>query len=191
MATLTQMRDLFDFAQQNNVHSAPTALHSYLDNSMNSTLQQQQQQQQQQHNIPNMHMNMPPNSNPFQQPGPPGMRTPSMNGPPNAMNHFPSPAHQHLNLPNAMNSPHMRPGGSPAHPPTMGAPSMAAQLSHQGSNSSANASPGMANRKRRASIVKMEGPTDAGAQVNGVGDAASKVKGTPRMGGKKQKGNAS
>lgn len=104
---------------------------------------------------------------------------------------FNSPAHQALGLPNAANSPHLRAGGSPGmmggiqHP--MAAPMMP-QQSGQGTNSSnapsSNASPNVQGKKRRASAVKGDG--DDG-QPNGAD--ANKLKATPKMGGKRQKGN--
>lgn len=105
---------------------------------------------------------------------PTGPRTPGM---PN----FPlgaSPATQHLNLPDA--SPHM---GSPAQ-----SQSMQLQQSQQGtvsSGPSANTSPNASNKRRRPSAVKEEGD----AMVNGVGGAKPPVKPSPRIGGKRQKGN--
>ena len=71
---------------------------------------------------------------------------------------------------------------------------MAAQLSQQGTNASgsqgtsANTSPNVTNKRRRASAVKVEGDDGGGMEVNGVG--GQKVKASPRVGGKRQKGAA-
>jgi len=95
-----------------------------------------------------------------------------------------SPAPGSLNLPG---SPHI--SGSPAQ-----APGMIPQHSQQGTHSSgasANTSPNVANNKRRRpSGVKME---DDLPQANGVVQAskANSVKASPRVGGKRQKGNPS
>lgn len=106
----------------------------------------------------------------------PGQRTPSMGQFPMGQ----SPAAAHLNLPdnNSMI------GGSPAQG-HMQAPSMALQQSQQGTSSSgpsANTSPNVSNKRRRAS-VKAEGEEGAG-QPNGV---QNKIKPSPRL-GKRQKG---
>jgi hypothetical protein len=99
------------------------------------------------------------------------------------MGQFPmgqSPSTVHLGLPENVI------GGSPAQG-NMQAPGMALQQSQQGTSSSgpsANTSPNVSSKRRRAS-VKTE--TDDAAQANGV---QSKVKPSPRMGGKRQKGNA-
>lgn len=77
-------------------------------------------------------------------------------------------------------------GGSPAQG-NMQAPGMALQQSQQGTSSSgpsANTSPNVSNKRRRPS-VKTEG--DDAAQANGV---QPKVKPSPRIGVKRQKGNA-
>jgi hypothetical protein len=153
-----QMNPLMNYSQQN-VSLAPyAALDQYVAN------------------IPAS--NAPPgNPNGVMQPG---QRTPSMGQFPMGQ----SPAAGHLNLPdnNSMT------GGSPAlgH---MQAPGMALQQSQQGTSSSgpsANTSPNVSNKRRRAS-VKAEGEDGAG-QSNGV---QNKVKPSPRIGGKRQKGNAS
>lgn len=131
---------------------------------------------------------------------PPGQRTP---------NHFVSPANStHLTLPgqtNAAPSPATLQGMSPAiqnmalqqqaqqqaQAPTSAG--MVHSMSQPGTNNSvgtgsqgasANASPSMTNKRRR-SAVKGE-DEGGGAEVNGVGPA-SKVRPSPRMGGKRQK----
>lgn len=122
--------------------------------------------------------------------GLPGQRTPGMNG----TNQFASPAMQSLGLP-AQGSP--RVGGpahtpSPAHVHVAGPVAMVHQLSQQGSNlsgsqvASANNSPNVTNKRRRASGIKLE--DDAGGEVNG--NSAGKVKPSPSIGGKRQKGTA-
>lgn len=107
--------------------------------------------------------------------------------PPNA---FQSPAFSHLGLPQGQNSPHM--GGpnhtpSPAHTAQGGVP-MVHQMSAQGSNlsgsqgPSTNTSPNVTNKRRRPSAIKDE---------DSAGQADSKTKPSPRVGGKRQKGAAS
>ncbi|RFU25735.1 hypothetical protein B7463_g10604, partial [Scytalidium lignicola] len=115
------------------------------------------------------------------QPNMPGPRTPGMaNFPMGA-----SPATAHLQLPDG--SPHI--GGSPAQ-----GPNMQLQQSQQGTNSSgpsANTSPNTTNKRRRPSTVKAETESTAagaGAQANGT-QAKPTVKPSPRIGGKRQKGN--
>jgi hypothetical protein len=121
--------------------------------------------------------------------GVPGQRTPGMNGP----EHFASPALQSLGLPQ-QGSPHI--GGpahtpSPAHVHVAGPVAMVHQHSQQGSNlsgsqgASANTSPNVANKRRRPSGIKIE--DDGGAEMNGT---TKKVKPSPRIGGKRQKGTA-
>lgn len=132
-----------------------------------------------------------PNTNPALQQMPAGQRTPGFNGP----NAFASPAMAHLGLPQ-QGSPHVGAGHTPSpHASAMPGPvAMAHQQSQQGSNlsgsqgTSANTSPNVTNKKRRASAVKLEGE-DGNAEVNGVG-GAHKVKASPRVGGKRQKGTA-
>ena len=103
---------------------------------------------------------------------PSGQRTPNMGSFPMGQ----SPSTAHLGLPDA--------GGSPAlgH---MQAPGMALQQSQQGTSSSgpsANTSPNVSTKRRRPS-VKTEGEI---GEPNGV---QPKVKPSPRIGGKRQKGN--
>jgi hypothetical protein len=119
-----------------------------------------------------------------------GQRTPGLNGP----NQFASPALAHLGLPAGQGSPRL---GGPVHTPSpaqnhlAGPVAMVHQQSQQGSNlsgsqvTSANTSPNV-NKRRRAS-VKME-DDGGGAEVNGTGSA--KVKPSPKVGGKRQKGTA-
>lgn len=106
-----------------------------------------------------------------------GQRTPNMG----QFNLNQSPAAGHIGLPD-----NGRIQGSPAQG-QMQAPAMALQQSQQGTSSSgpsANTSPNVTNKRRRPS-VKPE-TDDAGNQVNGV---QAKVKPSPRIGGKRQKGN--
>ena len=120
--------------------------------------------------------------------GGPGHRTPGMNG----AEQFASPALQNLGLP-PQGSPHI--GGpthtpSPAHMHMAGPVAMVHQHSQQGSNlsgsqgASANTSPNVTNKRRRPSGIKLE--DDGGAEMNGA--ATNKVKPSPRIGGKRQKG---
>lgn len=103
-----------------------------------------------------------------------GPRTPSMG----QFNLGQSPATAHLNLPDGGMM------GSPAQG-HMHSPAMALQQSQQGTNSSgpsANTSPNQSNKRRRPSGVKSE-------DVDGVQTGASRVKPSPKIGGKRQKGN--
>ena len=121
----------------------------------------------------------------------PGQRTPGLNGP----NQFASPALAHLGLPAGQGSPHL---GGPVHTPSpaqnhlAGPVAMVHQQSQQGSNlsgsqvTSANTSPNVTNKRRRAS-VKVE-DDGGGPEVNGAG--ANKVKPSPKVGGKRQKGTS-
>lgn len=139
---------------------------------------------------------------------PPGQRTPS---------HFVSPANSaHLTLPghtNAAPSPATLHGMSPAiqnmalqqhqqalqqqalqHSQAPTSAGMVHSMSQPGTNNSvgtgsqgasANASPNMTNKRRRPSAVKGE-DEGGGPEVNGVGPT-SKVRPSPRIGGKRQK----
>ena len=129
----------------------------------------------------------------FNNPGPlgvPGQRTPGMNGP----NQFASPAMQNLGLPQ-QGSPHINVPAhtpSPAHMHMAGPVAMVHQHSQQGSNlsgsqgASANTSPNVTNKRRRPSGIKVE--EDGGGEINGT--VGNKVKPSPRIGGKRQKGTA-
>lgn len=118
-----------------------------------------------------------------------GQRTPGLNGP----NQFASPGMNHLGLP-PQGSPHI--GGtahtpSPAHLNNQGGIAMVHQMSQGNSNlsgsqgPSTNTSPNVTSKRRRASQVKLE-DENANQEVNG----ANKIKPSPRMGGKRQKGTA-
>lgn len=120
----------------------------------------------------------------------PNQMNPGMNGP-NMMN---SPGMGHLAVPQAQGSPMV--GGpvhtpSPAQNPAPGGVAMMHQMSAQGSNlsgsqgPSTNTSPNVSNKRRRASVVKLE-------EENPGGDSsgATKVKPSPKIGGKRQKGAA-
>lgn len=125
-----------------------------------------------------------------QVPFPPQMNA-AMNGP-TMMN---SPGMGHLAVPQAQASPMM--GGGPVHTPSpaqnpnTGGVAMMHQMSAQGSNlsgsqgPSTNTSPNVSNKRRRASVVKME-EENAGGDASG----ANKVKPSPKIGGKRQKGAA-
>ncbi|KAG9793358.1 Transcriptional activator ptaB [Exophiala dermatitidis] len=120
---------------------------------------------------------------------------PGMNGP-TMMN---SPGMGHLGVPQAQGSPLMGGGGGPVHTPSpaqnqnpsAGGVAMMHQMSAQGSNlsgsqgPSTNTSPNVSNKRRRASAVKLE-------EENPGGDSggANKVKPSPKIGGKRQKGAA-
>lgn len=119
-----------------------------------------------------------------------GQRTPGLNGP----SQFASPHFAHLGLPTGQGSPHL---GGPVHTPSpaqnhmAGSVAMVHQQSQQGSNlsgsqvTSTNTSPNITHKRRRASAVKVE-DDGGGAEVNGTG--ANKVKPSPKIGGKRQKG---
>ena len=123
---------------------------------------------------------------------PQGIRTPNMSGP----NQFNSPGMAHLGLPNAQGgSPHI---GGPVHTPSpaqhhVGGTAMMHQMSQQGSNlsgsqgPSTNTSPNVSNKRRRASQIKLE---EENSQGGGGGDAnTNRVKPSPKMAGKRQKGS--
>jgi hypothetical protein len=168
------MRDLFEYSQQNPGIPPNQALTNLVDT---FTVQNQQQAL--------------PNNN--QQSS--GMRTPlgmPMNQAQGFNPNFPnlpigaSPSPAHLALPG---SPHVGHTPSPAQNHIQ-APGLVAQHSQQGSNNSgtsANTSPNVSSKRRRPS-VKTEGDDGGGGgEVNGTG--ATKVKASPRAGGKRQKGN--
>lgn len=133
-----------------------------------------------------------------------GRQTPSMDG----ASQFASPAMARLGLPGQQGSP-MNHTPSPAMSHMPGPVKMAAQHSQQGSNAAgtpgsvANAGSNIAStpnasvntspnnkQKRRRSTVKVEVKTE-GDEAGGEGKAAGpKVKASPRVGGKRQKGAA-
>lgn len=191
------MRDLIDYAQENE-HLQPREALQQLVDSYQMLPQQQQQHHQQQLQLQlqqqfSQHVNLQPhmmNNMPVAPPPGSGMRTPGLGGP-----QFASPAHANLALPmNNMASPHMR--GSPAQPPHMQAQGvqMVQQQSQQGHTSSAtgssSASPNVTNKRRRASAIKQEGNGED-AIPDLIAAPKAKVKASPRVGGKRQKGNAS
>ena len=201
----SQMQSLFDFAHQNKHVSATVAMQKF--NEANQGAQIPIQSQQMNAGLTgaqaaamaaagqsNPQVNFPaavgahngfPHVTQF---GIGGMRPQ-----PGMHNQFTSPATNHLGLPNATNSPHMRQGGSPAQPglpPHMQtapmAPQMVAQHSMQGTNSSApssNASPNAANKKRHASgQIKVDGATDPGGAPHMNGVVPNPKQQTPKMG---------
>lgn len=122
---------------------------------------------------------------------PPGSRTPSLNA-----FTLSSPAAAQISLPDGTNPMQNMNMGSGNMQPT----AMALQQSQQGSSSgvSANTSPNVSNKRRRpseemghvngAAAVK-QGGVQAGGQAQGqVVNTGSKVKPSPRIGGKRQKG---
>jgi hypothetical protein len=122
---------------------------------------------------------------------PPGSRTPSLNA-----FTLSSPAAAQISLPDGTNPMQNMNMGSGNMQPT----AMALQQSQQGSSSgvSANTSPNVSNKRRRpseemghvngAAVVK-QGGVQAGGQAQGqVVNTGSKVKPSPRIGGKRQKG---
>ncbi len=158
-----QMNPLFGFSHQNASLAPYAALDQYVANISTATNNGQ---------------------NPQGNPGltQPGQRTPGIN----QFNMNQSPATGNIGLPDGGMM------GSPAQG-HMQAPGMALQQSQQGTSSSgpsANTSPN--NNKRRRPSVKAESETDGaggGQQSNGV-PAKGKVNPSPRIGGKRQKGNA-
>lgn len=175
--TMATMRDLFVYSHQGDYPGPKAAL---------NTLVNTYQMAQQQHQFNNANLNVAAGMMQG------GARTPVMNGFGNSQ--FASPVHANLNLPMS-GSPH-----TVVHTPSpammnMQAPGLAAQHSQQGNNNStaasSNPSPNISNKRRRPSAVKTEGPED-GAGPNEVnGTAQNKVKASPRVGGKRQKGNPS
>ena len=188
------MEPLFHFSHQNPQLTATQALQSLVTSFQIPPSNQQQlafNPMMQQHGLnPNL---IPPS----------GQRTPGFIGP----NHFASPATTHLNLPiNTTSASPATLNMSPAipnhvlqnHMQQQGPTSvgMVAQQSQQGTNTSAgtgsqgtsaNTSPNVTNKRRRASAVKVEADDGGGgADINGTGP---KVKASPRVGGpKRQKG---
>lgn len=128
----------------------------------------------------------------------PAQRTPNINGP----TQFASPSTVNMGLPGVQGSPH--PANS-AHPspapsqltgPGMMIPANQAALGSNGNQvTSGNASPNVPQKRRRASTVKTEGEEGTGGvEANGTATGpagAAKVKASPRVGGKRQKGTAS
>jgi hypothetical protein len=123
---------------------------------------------------------------------PPGSRTPSLNA-----FTLSSPAAAQISLPDGTNPMQNMNMGSGNMQPT----AMALQQSQQGSSSgvSANTSPNTSNKRRRpseemshingAAAGKQGGAGQAGGQTQGqVANTGSKVKPSPRIGGKRQKG---
>ncbi|KAL8931340.1 MAG: hypothetical protein Q9211_007037 [Gyalolechia sp. 1 TL-2023] len=198
---MSLMQPLFKFSQSLPGLSATEALHQY-------TATFQNQGQMGGHPMP--HHGLNPAMHHHQQMMnaslqlAPGQRTP---------NHFVSPANSaHLTLPghtNAAPSPATLHGMSPAMqnlaiqqqqqvlqqqaPTSVG---MVHSASQHGTNNSvgtgsqgpsANASPSMTNKRRRPSAVKGE-DEGGGVEINGAGPS-SKVKPSPRISGKRQKGN--
>ncbi|KAL8726615.1 MAG: hypothetical protein Q9181_005976 [Wetmoreana brouardii] len=198
---MSLMQPLFKFSQSQPGLSAREALHQYTANFQNQNELNAHHMTQSGFN-PAMH-HQQQNMNPNLQ-LPPGQRTPS---------HFVSPANSaHLTLPgqtNAAPSPATLQGMSPAiqnialqqqalqqqqAPTSVG---MVHSASQQGTNNSvgtvsqgpsANASPNMTNKRRRASAIKGE-DEGGGVEINGIAGPSSKVKPSPRIGGKRQKGN--
>ena len=167
------MQSLIQFSLQNPQLSPPDALEQLV-----ATYPTQNQNMQPVHAHPMQHV--------------PGQRTP-LNGPPQF-----SPAAAHLGLPGVQGSPHL---GAPTHTPSpahnsmVGPVAMAQQRSQQGTNTSgsqgpsANASPNVGNKRRRASTVKQENEDATPAtEVNGNAQPnGPKVKASPRV-TKRQKG---
>ena len=189
--TFSQMEGLFQFSQLNPQFSASDALRQLVISYQHSPPNQVNVNPGLQQQGLNPHIQLPH-----------GQRTPSFNGP----NQFSSPAPgAHLSLPmNNTASPatinmspamqnHVLQNHLGQQPPTSAA--MAAQQSQQGTNTSggtgsqgtsANASPNVTNKRRRQSGVKIESEdTSGGPEINGT---APKVKQSPRVGGKRQKG---
>ncbi|PYI35309.1 hypothetical protein BP00DRAFT_442833 [Aspergillus indologenus CBS 114.80] len=170
--TIASMQFLMQFSQQNPQLTPWESLRNLV-NSM-------------QNQVPNPAF-MPLQMNPAMQQGQP--RAPSMNAP----NQFASPAMAHLGLPPAQGSPHLSVSGHPSPAPThlAGPPMPQGQVQGNGPQvTSASASPNVGTKRRRASTVKVEND-DNGPDLNGApGPAPAKVKASPRVGAKKQKGGA-
>lgn len=165
------MQMLFQYSQQNPQMSPSESLRNLV-----NTLQTQN---------PNLGF-MPGPMNPALQPGQPP-RGPPMNG----AAQFASPAMHPLGLPQG--SPHVIGSvqSSPAPGHLSAPPGMVPPGQVQPHASSASASPNVNNKRRRASTVKVEGDDAGGApEVNGTApQGGAKVKASPRVGNKKQKGS--
>lgn len=175
--TMSQMQVLFQYSQQNPHMSPPEALRNLVNNfqSQNTGLAFQ-----------------PGHMNPALQQGQ-NARPPTMNGP----SQFASPSMAHLGLPGAQGSPHL--AGSAHASPAQAHLAGPMGLMQQGpggnvngtQGTSATTSPNISNKRRRASTVKVEGDDGGGAEGSGAGSSgATKVKPSPRIGGKRQKGTA-
>lgn len=167
------MQMLFQYSQQNPQFSPPEALRCLV-----TTLQAQ---------APNLAFPSGPMN--------PAMQQAQNARAPNAMqapSQFASPAMAHLGLPGTQGSPHVGSSGhaSPMQSQLPGPPGMAQQGQMQ-QPPPANASPSVNNKRRRASAVKTEGDDGSGGlEVNGTASGAPKVKPSPKVGGKRQKGSA-
>ncbi|KAL4968494.1 LIM domain-binding protein [Aspergillus stella-maris] len=169
--TISQMQLLFQWSHSNPNLTPSESLRSLVANFQNIQ-------------NPNPMMMQGPMNPGLQQP--PGARAPSMGGP----NQFASPGMNHLNLPGGVQgSPHLSAHPSPAQSHLAGTPGMGPQGQLPQQVPSASASPNVTNKRRRASTVKMEGD-EAGGEVNGTTQGQAKVKASPRVGGKRQKGTA-
>ncbi|KAL4938942.1 LIM-domain binding protein-domain-containing protein [Aspergillus oleicola] len=171
--TISQMQLLFQYSHQNPNLTPSESLRSLVTNIQN--IQNQNP------------MMMQGPMNPALQQGP-NARAPSMGGP----NQFASPGMNHLNLPGGVQgSPHLSGSAhpSPGQSNLSGPPGMGPQGQMPQQVASASASPNVSNKRRRASTVKMEGD-EAGGEVNGTAQGPAKVKASPRVGGKRQKGTA-
>jgi len=171
METLANMQYLFQFASSRPQLSPPEALSVLVNHMgqigfpqvpMNSALQQAQ-----------------------------GQRTPNLNG----SSQFASPSVSTLGLPGAQGSPHIGNSShpSPAQKHLVGPVGLIGQQNQAGSGAggnqaaSANSSPNI--HKRRRSTVKVEGDDGGGpVEINGTAPGVPKVKASPRVGGKRQKG---
>ncbi|KAL3462894.1 LIM-domain binding protein-domain-containing protein [Aspergillus heterothallicus] len=173
--TISQMQLLFQYSQQHPNLTPSESLRSLV----NNIHSQNQNPGLMQNNAMNPALQQGPNA-----------RAPSIGGP----NQFASPAMAHLALPSGVQgSPHLTGSAhpSPAQSNLAGPPGMGPQGQMPQNVGSASASPNVSNKRRRASTVKMEGE-EGGAEVNGaVAPGPAKVKASPRVGGKRQKGTAS
>lgn len=181
--TFSQMENLFRFSHDNPELSASDALRQLV-----SSFQA------------NPHPNSAMSFNPaFQNPnmqGTPGVRTPNFTG--NAQFASPAPG-AHLNLPMNTGSPatiNMSPAMHAHGLQQAAGVAMINQQSQQGTTASggtgsqgtsANTSPNVTNKRRRPSGVKAEVDDGGVTEVNGTN---AKVKASPRVGGKRQKGAA-
>lgn len=167
--TMSQMQVLFQYSQQNPHMSPPEALRNLVNNFQSQ----------------NAGLSFPPGMSPALQQAP-NPRPPTMNGP----SQFASPSMAHLGLPGAAGSPHLAGSAhaSPAQAHLAGPMGLMQQGPNGSAGTSATTSPNISNKRRRQSTVQLKQEDDNNAEAGASG--AAKVKPSPRIGGKRQKGTA-
>ena len=202
------MVPLFGYSHQRPMLAPSDALSNMCAQYANQQQQHQQQQHQPQQLQAPHHLQNPQFNPAMHHPGQPSHQQ-NLNA--FQQNNFLSPAHANLSHPNNNSNPSASPATLSNHPtPSMqnlalqnsmqqGGVPMAAGVSHQGTNlsagetpgGSANASPSVTGKRRRPSGVGLGvgGGGEEIVEVNGVGGGGNKVKQSPRVTQKRQKGN--